>query len=282
MNLTKAYQILGLTSGATDDEVKKAYRKLAMKYHPDRNQGDAKAEEKFKELNEANEYILNKDKHEQQTDYSGFGNFNPEDFAAYERHTRQQHIQTVETSEIRLNITDFFANESRVARSSIVMTEIKPCGTCHGAGIVTNAQKVSSICDTCHGKGSTQTRKTPAINVSVRDAFQLGYFGLGMIRIPIVVDARGFEFDSSLNIYINTDVPFWGCIAGTTSRVDLPDGKTINLKVKEKTTDGMKYKLPLAGLVPSAGVYVKINSTIPYDKLTEADIEHIKKISEGK
>src|SRR5437899_2703163 len=54
------YEILGLTKGASDDDIKKAYRKLAMKYHPDRNQGDdgAKAaEEKFKEAKEAYEML---------------------------------------------------------------------------------------------------------------------------------------------------------------------------------------------------------------------------------
>ena len=51
------YEILGLTKGATDDDIKKAYRKLAMKYHPDRNLDDSSAEEKFKEVKEAYEIL---------------------------------------------------------------------------------------------------------------------------------------------------------------------------------------------------------------------------------
>ena len=47
------YSVLGLNKGVSDDEIKKAYRKLAMKYHPDRNEGDSKAESKFKEISEA-------------------------------------------------------------------------------------------------------------------------------------------------------------------------------------------------------------------------------------
>ena len=56
------YDILGLQKGASKDEIKKAYRKVAMKYHPDRNPGDAEAEAKFKEASEAAEVLTNEQK----------------------------------------------------------------------------------------------------------------------------------------------------------------------------------------------------------------------------
>ncbi|MFT6320627.1 MAG: curved DNA-binding protein [Granulosicoccus sp.] len=62
MNYKDYYKLLGVKKDASQKEIKKAYRKLAAKYHPDKNQGDKAAEEKFKEINEANEVLGNADK----------------------------------------------------------------------------------------------------------------------------------------------------------------------------------------------------------------------------
>jgi len=67
---TKFYDLLGVAPSADENQLKKAYRKLAMKWHPDKNPGDAKAQEKFKEISEAYGILSDKDK---RTTYDNYG-----------------------------------------------------------------------------------------------------------------------------------------------------------------------------------------------------------------
>lgn len=67
------YSVLGVSKTATQDEVKKAYRKLAMQYHPDKNKGDKKSEEKFKEVNNAYEVLGDAKKRKEYDTFGSMG-----------------------------------------------------------------------------------------------------------------------------------------------------------------------------------------------------------------
>ena len=69
------YKTLGVSKKATDEEIKKAYRKLARKYHPDRNQGDEKAEEKFKEISAAYDVLSDSEKRKEYDEGGQFASF---------------------------------------------------------------------------------------------------------------------------------------------------------------------------------------------------------------
>lgn len=87
------YKVLGVSPNASDDEIKRAYRKLAKKYHPDVNPGDAEAARKMQEINAAYEQIKNPEKatHSGQSSQSGYGGYGYNPFGgAWQQYTRQQ------------------------------------------------------------------------------------------------------------------------------------------------------------------------------------------------
>lgn len=75
--MTDPYKVLGVNPDASDEEIKKAYRRLAKQYHPDRNPGDAEAAKKMQEVNAAYEQIKNPEKAQNQGGYNPYGNYNP-------------------------------------------------------------------------------------------------------------------------------------------------------------------------------------------------------------
>ena len=81
------YKILGVSRDATDEEIKRAYRQLAKKYHPDRNPGDAEAAKKMQQVNAAYEQIKNPEKAQSSTRYGGYGSYDP--FGGYQQRTQQ-------------------------------------------------------------------------------------------------------------------------------------------------------------------------------------------------
>lgn len=172
------YEVLGVDKSASADDIKKAYRKLAMKYHPDRNPGDKSAEEKFKEVGEAYEVLSDADKRSRYDSYGFAGvdpNFNPNagggfgggfggagfDFGdifgdffgggASSRSASQNAPRRGENVMARLELT--FEEAAFGCEKEVSAPRIENCPTCHGTG---SADGKIETCSRCHGTGQEQ------------------------------------------------------------------------------------------------------------------------------
>jgi len=175
------YEILGVGKSASTDEIKKAYRKVAMQYHPDRNPGDKSAEEKFKEAAEAYEILSDSDKKSQYDRYGhaglsgngrGFagGGMNMEDifsqfgdvfgddlfgsFFGGGRGRSGQRSRGVRGSNLRIKLKLNYEEIAKGVTKNIKVKKYVACNTCNGSG----AKDKGSVqtCNTCGGSGQVR------------------------------------------------------------------------------------------------------------------------------
>ena len=174
------YEVLGLKKDASAEEIKKAYRKSAMKYHPDRNPGDKTAEEKFKEVGEAYEVLSDPDKKARYDQYgfagvdpnfgagaggyggSGFGGFG--DFGdlgdifgeffggGSRRRSAQNAPRRGENVMTRLELT--FEEAAFGCEKEVSAQRIENCASCSGSG---SADGVIETCSQCRGTGQVRS-----------------------------------------------------------------------------------------------------------------------------
>jgi len=167
------YEVLGLNRDAPEDEIKKAYRKLAMKWHPDRNPDNPKAEEHFKEAKEAYEILTDGSK---RAAYDQFGHAGVDQAAAGAGagfsgnfadafgdifsdifgggRTRSS---VYRGADLRYNLEISLEDAARGAETRIRIPAMEECATCHGSGAKTGTSP--STCPTCHGHGQVRMQQ---------------------------------------------------------------------------------------------------------------------------
>ena len=182
------YEVLGVSKTATEAEIKKAYRKLAMKYHPDYNPGDKEAEEKFKEINEAHEVLSDPEKRQRYDQYGfagvdpnygagqgggfggGFGGVDLGDifgdifgggFGGFGGGSARSNPNAPRKGQdIRVRITLSFDEAVHGCKKNITITRQQQCTECNGTGAAPGTSP--ETCPDCGGRGYTiRQQRTP-------------------------------------------------------------------------------------------------------------------------
>mgnify|MGYP000798011441 CR=1 FL=1 len=165
------YEVLGIGKNATDAEIKSAYRKLAKKYHPDLNPGDKDAEEKFKEVNEANDVLSDPNKRKRY-DQFGFAGVDPNygagqpgggyggGFGGFGGSTRSNPNAPRKGHDIQANVILTFEEAAHGCAKKVTLNRQQTCPDCGGNGCAPGSSP--ETCTECGGRGYVVTQqRTP-------------------------------------------------------------------------------------------------------------------------
>ena len=173
------YEVLGVSKGASEEEIKKAYKKLARKYHPDMNPGDKEAEEKFKEVNEANEILSDPEK-KARYDQFGFAGVDPSYGGAGGAYGagfdfgdlgdlfgsffgggfgggRANPNAPQRGESLRTSVTISFTEAAFGCEKEVSIDRVEQCSECHGSGCAKGT--TAEVCPDCRGSGVVQQRR---------------------------------------------------------------------------------------------------------------------------
>lgn len=217
------YAILGVDKNATEDDIKKAYRTLVKKYHPDLHPNDKEAAEKFKEINEANE-ILSDEKKRKQYDFErehpnmggfagagtsgfsgasgGFEDIFGDIFGGFggERTSRRQ--QKTKGEDVTVELSLSFLDAAKGCAREVTYTRNQPCAACKGTGA--KGGTAYKTCEKCGGTGQVQYASSNGFfrSVSMRPCDECGGTGRKIIDPCPECKGKGY-IKSSTKVTLN-------------------------------------------------------------------------------
>jgi molecular chaperone DnaJ len=172
------YEVLGVNRDASEEDIKKAYRKLAMKWHPDRNPDNPKAEEHFKEAKEAYEVLTDAQKRPAYDQYghagidpaaaagagfgqgqAGFGDIFGDIFGEIFGGARGGRSNVFRGADLRYNLEIALEQAAHGFETKIRIPTLTECATCHGSGAKAGTQP--QTCATCRGAGQVRVSQGP-------------------------------------------------------------------------------------------------------------------------
>lgn len=244
------YKILGLSKEASESDIKKAYRKQARKYHPDLNPNDKLAEQKFKEVNEANEVLGNP---EHRKKYDNYGE-HWQHAENYEKAKQQQSQHQASGSPFghysEEEFSDFFSDMFGGRSSRHTGNHVKFRGQDFNAQLQLDLKEVYNTHKRTLTVNDKKIRITIPAGVENGQIIKIkGYGGEGVNGGPngdlfiefSITNSTEFKRDGH-NLYVNKDLELYKALLGGELTVDTFDGK-VKLKVKPETQNGTKIKL---------------------------------------
>lgn len=243
------YKILGIKKSATESDIKKAYRKLARKYHPDLNPDDKEAEKRFKEVNEANEVLSNAENRKKYDKYGKDWKHADEFEKAKQQQQSQSGYQRQSSSDFSdRDYSDFF--ESMFGGGRRRSSNIGFRGQDYNAELqldIKDVYKTHKRTLTINGKNirltipaGVQNGQTIKINGQGGEGVNGGPNGDLFIQFSIGNQTK-FKRDND-HLFTTVDIDLYTAILGGEIAIDTFDGK-VKLKVKPETQNGTKVKL---------------------------------------
>lgn len=306
------YEILGVNKNATNEEIKKAYRKLALNYHPDTNKGDKACEEKFKKIQNAYK-ILSNSKERQKYDSRSNPSFN-----ISPNFTRRNALQLHNKLIYKAQLKQILSGDS----IEVTFKRYIYCKSCYGSGIVASTDN----CDLCGGKkyiskkfgkmevptpcprclslgkkiyGCTKCRKQGMFAEELKKIVEIPkginpMFSIELKNMGNIIWNNGQELRGSTyiivnypveqdgvslvdgNLYCSIVVPFNTVFDGKKIAIDILGCKNIEFEVDMRHRSGYQYTIEGEGLNKNKNAYVKVFYDLPKKNITREQASELK------